>query len=100
MGTSSNILPLGSPAGVSGPTDQASSQSPPPKKRTALRGSFVNHYEFLILCPFSLLEGTLEEQFRLGDNATKMYYAQKKDITDAKVVPRGSLDASLLPGAG
>lgn len=46
------------------------------------------------------LQGTLEEHFRLGGNATKMYYAQKKDITDAEVVPRGSFDASLLPGAG
>ena len=69
-------------------------------KMTAFTGSFANRSEFRILWPFSLLQGTLEEGFRLGNNATLMYDAQKKDTTNAKVVPRAPLYASLLPGAG
>lgn len=67
---------------------------------TAFRGSFAHHSEVLILWLFCLLQGTLEEHFRLGANAIKIYYAQKKDITVAEVVPRGSLDASLLQVLG
>lgn len=37
--------------------------------------------------PFSLLQGTLEEHLRLGNNATLMSDAQKKKVTNANWSP-------------